>query len=350
MKDEASLKSSVLKVSASIDAVYELVMEKGWGDGLPVIPPTDDRIYEMLKTVKGNPSKVLGHMPPSAGEVTLEKLAINAVMAGCLPEYFPVIVAAVEAMLEPQFNLLGIQPTTNPVGPALLINGPIRNKLNINCLRGCLGPGWRANATIGRAIRLILINIGGGLPGEIDKAVHGMPGKYTFCFGEDEEGSPWTPLQVDRGFSREDSTVTVMGVAGTHNSLYINPLAHVVLKFTAQAMSLMGCNDMMFPTGEPVVVMTAAHADLLVKAGFSKADVKRALYEYSGVPVSQYPEEVPKERNLGVIDGMVKPCQSPEDIIVIIAGGRNPYHTVAMPTLGTDKSVTKLIRDSIELQ
>lgn len=351
------LTSSSVNVPDSLEAVYQEVVERRWGDGLPVIPPTEDRVYAMLDFVGQPPDKLVGEMPPAQGEATLEKLAINAVMAGCLPEYFPVVIAAVEAMLEPQFNLFGIQDTTNPVGPLLIVNGPIRKKLNINCTRGCMGPGWRANATIGRAIRLILINIGGALPAEVSKSIHGMPGRYTFCFGEDEEGNPWEPLHVERGFKKEDSTVTVAGVQGTHNAICANVelLSSAFLKLAANSMATMGNNNMMVGIGEPLFVFTSGHAEQLVKDGFSKADVKRFLFEHVKVPLSQFPPEiqamslaqVPGQANLEyrwrAIDGMVQPCQSADDIMIVVAGASNPYHLVAMPTFGDTRSVTKKI-------
>ncbi|MCJ7791109.1 MAG: hypothetical protein MUP49_01640 [Dehalococcoidia bacterium] len=345
MGNRPQLRSSVVEVPETLEAVYRLVMERGWGDGLPVVPPTEDRVHKMLESVDGTPDEVIGEMPPAGAEIMLEKLAVNAVMAGCLPEYFPVVIAVVKAMLEPEFNLLSIQSTTNPVGPLIIINGPIRNKLNINCTRGCMGPGWRANATIGRAIRLVLINIGGALPAKVDMAVHGMPGKYSFCFGEDEEGSPWEPLHVERGFKKKEGTVTVIGVHGTHNSLCLLPSSQAILQFTASAMCTMGNNDILLGKGQPLVVLTSGHAELLVKDGFSKADVKRFLFEHATISVSNYPKEIQEmtEVSSRVVNGMISPCASAEDIIVVIAGGYNPLHTVAMPTFGDTKAITKPI-------
>ena len=346
--NKARLTSDSIEIPASLEAVYQVVMERGWGDGLPVIPPTEDRVYAMLDSVKQPSDKVIGTMLPGGGEVTLEKLAINTVMAGCLPEYFPVIVAAVEAMLDPEFNVSGIQSTTNPVGPLLIVNGPIREKLNINCTRGCMGPGWRANATIGRAIRLILINVGGAVPAEVDKAVHGMPGKYTFCIGEDEEGNPWEPLHVERGFKREESTVTVAGVQGTSNVVCGQyPYTSVFLQLTANSICTMGNNNIMLGRGEPLVVLSSGHAEIAVKEGFSKADVKRFLFEHAKVPISALPIEVgrgeTREKRLLVVDDMALPCLSADDIMVVVAGGPNPYHTTTMPTFGDTRAITKRI-------
>ena len=209
MASQPALESRQHQLEDSPEAVFDHVMSQGWGDGLPVVPPTEERVRAMVDGSGLPPAHLVGAMGPAKGEATVEKIAINAVMAGCLPEYMPVVVAAVEAICEPEFNLDGVQSTTNPCGVGMIVNGPIRNEIDLNCSRNCMGPGWRANATIGRAMSLIWLNIGGAKPGEVDKSSHGFPGKYTLCFGEDEEHSPWEPLHVERGFAKEESAVTV---------------------------------------------------------------------------------------------------------------------------------------------
>src|ERR1700730_17999819 len=176
----SGLVSARFKVTNDFGAAFTDMCERGFTDGLPVIPPTEAAVRAMLDAVGMQPNELIAVVPPEGGPATAEKVAVNAVMAGCLPEYFPVVIAAMRAVTEPKFNLLGVQTTTNPVGPVLIINGPVRTALKINSGRVCLGPGWRANATIGRALRLCLLNIGGCPPGEVDKAIHGMPGKFTF--------------------------------------------------------------------------------------------------------------------------------------------------------------------------
>ncbi|MBI2906816.1 MAG: hypothetical protein HYX92_04060 [Chloroflexi bacterium] len=214
-----SLTSKRVPVEDSADAINQLYYDKGWTDGLPIVCPTEERVLRMLRYSDRQPGDVAAEVAPLYGEATVEKIAINAVMAGCLPQYLPVVVAAVEAVAVEEFNLYGIQGTTNPVTPALIVNGPIAKELNINAGPNLLGQGNRANATIGRAIRLIMLNIGGGAPDTVDKATHGQPGKYTFCFAENEGESPWEPLHVERGYAQEVSTVTVAGVTGTTNVL-----------------------------------------------------------------------------------------------------------------------------------
>ena len=192
----------------------EAIFERGWADGLPVVPPTERRVLRMLAGTTRDPKEVLGICPPNLGEVTVEKVAINAVMAGCKPEYLPVVLAAVEAVLDPAFTLHGVLATTMFVGPVLVVNGPVRRQIGMNALGNALGQGNRANATIGRAVQLVVRNVGGGRPQEVDRATLGNPGKYTYCFAEDEEGSSWEPLACDQGFARGVSTVTVFAGYG----------------------------------------------------------------------------------------------------------------------------------------
>ena len=189
-----------LNLEDSAEAVFEDYYQRGWTDGLPVIPPTRDRVAAMLATARRGPAEIVAVLPPKKGHATVEKLAVNAVMAGCHPSYFPVVIAAVEALADPKFEIGAMNVTTSCTSPMLIINGPVRQQLDINDGWGLLGPGWRANATIGRAISLIMLNIAGRIPGQVSKAVIGFPGRYGMCIGEREEASAWEPLHVERGF------------------------------------------------------------------------------------------------------------------------------------------------------
>jgi hypothetical protein len=191
------------------DDPIEVCFERGWSDGLPVTPPTDERVLRMLKGTRRRPDEVIGRVPPNLAECTVEKVAINAVMAGCRPEYMPVVLAALEAALEPVFTLHGLLATTYFSGPIIVVNGPIAGRIAMNSGINALGQGNRANAAIGRALNLIVRNVGGGRPGEADRANLGNPGKYTFCFAEDESDETWEPLSVARGYARGVSTVTL---------------------------------------------------------------------------------------------------------------------------------------------
>jgi hypothetical protein len=302
----------------------------------------------MLAQVNLRPDRVVARMDPRGGPATVERIAINAVMAGCRPEYLPVLIAAVQAVSDPAFNLHGIQATTNPVAPLLIVNGPIRQKLGVNSRRNALGPGARANATIGRALRLCLINIGGGVPGTVDKAILGMPGKYTFCLGENEEESPWEPLHVEQGFTKRESTVTAVGVQGTNNVLCLAGVAEAHLMLVADALATLGHNNVLFGRGNPVVFFSPGHARLFVEQGFvTKQSVKEFLYERSKIPVDRFPpQEVLPIHPMGertIMEGKVCVARRPEDIFVVVAGGPEPYHTTLCPSFGDSWAVTKTI-------
>lgn len=199
--DKLKLSANMIEVPDSVQEISRIFYEKGWTDGLPVIPPTTEAVEAILQGTNREPDEVIGLISPKRAEATVEKIAINAVMAGCFPEHLVVILAAIEAMVDEKFNLYGVQTTTHPCAPLLIINGPIRNKLGINSGYNVFGQGSLANAVIGRAIRLTLLNIGGAVPGTGDKATHGHPGKFTYCIGENEGKNPWQPLHVKKGLT-----------------------------------------------------------------------------------------------------------------------------------------------------
>src|SRR3954447_17564207 len=207
------LKSRRVEIADAEDEM-EALFDREWTDGLPVVPPTEERVLRMLEGTTRAPDEVIAVVPPDLAEVTVEKVAVNAVMAGCRPEYLPVVLAAVEAACTDTFNMHGVLATTMPVGPVLIVNGPIRRAIGMSSGVNVLGQGNRANSTIGRALQLVVRNVGGGRPGEVDRAAHGNPGKVGFCFPEDEAGSPFTSLAVSRGFSSDDNTVTVFAGEG----------------------------------------------------------------------------------------------------------------------------------------
>jgi len=341
------LSSARIDVPEDVEAVFEEMYNRGWTDGLPVIPPTEERVQRMVDYVGLPGDEVISEVAPDEGIGTVEKLAIAAVMAGCRKEYLPVIIAAVQALAEPQFNLLGIQTTTNPVAPLLVINGPIRNELDVNCGRGALGPCWRANATIGRAVKLILLNLGGAKPGKVDKAIHGMPGKYTFCFGEFEEESPWEPFHVELGFSPEESVVTAIGAQGTQNTLAAYRKPESILMMVADSMAVYGNNNYMLGWGgNPVVIFSSGYAKIFNDAGWSKPDIKAWLFDHTKIPLSQIPEErhVVWRPELAVLDGdRLCVCGKPENIVILVAGGPEPYHVTYIPNFGDTRMVSKPI-------
>jgi hypothetical protein len=199
---------------AEMEDEHEAMFERGWSDGLPLVPPTEARVLLMLEGTSRAPDDVVAVVPPNLEEITVEKIAINAVMAGCRPEYLPVVIAAVEAACNDTFNMHGVLATTMPVGPVIIVNGPIRRAIGMNSAGNVLGQGNRANTTIGRALQLVVRNVGGGKPQGVDRAAHGNPGKVSFCFAEDEEGSPWESLATSRGAPIGADALTIFAGEG----------------------------------------------------------------------------------------------------------------------------------------
>ncbi len=266
------------ELMARVDAAspfdeLEEMFERGWTDGLPVFPPTAERVHAMLGGRNGDAS--LGPVPPGLGEATLARVAACAVLAGCRPEYFPVVLAAARAALRPAFNLNGQAVTTQPAGQLIVVNGPARERLGLNSGIGALGPGWRANLTIGRALRLFISLTGGGYPGRLDRATLGHPGKLGFCLAEDEETSPWEPLHVERGFAPDQSVVTLIACdsplsISDHRSTGPEELARVLGWAGAATWS-----PNWWPLGAPsTFVICPEHVDMFRRAGWSKDRVR----------------------------------------------------------------------------
>ncbi len=345
------LVSEKIKIEDSIEKVNALFYEQGWTDGLPIIPPTEERVQRMLAAVKRDPQEEIAVLPIRSVPATVEKIAVNAVMAGCEPEYLPVIIAAVEAVGEEKFNPLAIQATTHPCGPLIVVNGPIARKIGLNSKGSCFGPGVKANATIGRALRLILLNIGGGIPVVADKATHGSPAKYTYCVAENEEDSPWEPLHVERGFGAQESTVTVFAAEGPHN---INDHASItgkgILMTAAATMATAGNNNLTLLEGEPVLMLGPEHARTVARDGYSKEAVKDFIFEHARLPLKMLSEEniqsrrdSPPETYGEFVDSELIPVGRREHIVVIVLGGEGK-HSCFVPTFGRSYSVTKRVK------
>lgn len=335
-----------VRIDADPDAFQELAEERGWGDGLPLVPPTADRVSAMLATVDAAPDRSLGAVPPSWREATVEVVAINAVMAGCRPEHFPVVCAAVSGVVDPAFNLYGIQATTNPVAPLVVVNGPVASQLGINAAGNAFGPGWRANATIGRALRLVLSNVGDAKPDGSDRATHGFPGKFTFCVAENEDASPWEPLHVERGFPAAASTVTVMGIAQFHNVVeFVATDARDILDAIAANLAVPGTNNVSYG-GEPAFVFCPEHAAAVAAGGFSKRDVKAYLFERARCDLSGAPPAVRdmlRSRRPAWCDLRRWPiCDRAEDLQILVVGGPGA-HSLSLPSFGPTTAVTREI-------
>lgn len=342
-------RSARIEVANDIEAVQRLFRERQWSDGLPVIAPTPERVERMLTRNRYAPETIVASIAPGFGAATIEAIAINAVAAGCEPKYLPLLVAAVKAVAEPQFNLQAIQATTNSVAVWVVVNGPIARTLGINAGTNCLGQGSWANATIGRALHLVLQNVGGARPGEMDRATHGQPGKISFCCAENESESPWPPLHVDRGHAAAQSTVTVVGAEGTMNMNTHTKDAAELLRAFAETMQHPPSNEYTHG-GEPWLILSPEHADILHKAGFAKSDVQRALWERSRLPASRMTERdllrirESRKDELGPIgpDTLLPIAKRAQDICLIVAGGPGT-HSVYVPCFGNSRAVTEAI-------
>jgi hypothetical protein len=347
---QQALSAERIEVQDDLWDAMEFFENKGWGDGLPIIPPTEERVGRMVAAAQRKPDEEIGVVPPRWAPATIEKIAINAVMAGCKPEYMPVLIAAVEAITDPKLNLYALQATTGGPAVMLIVNGPVRRQIDLNGGSNALGEGWRANATIGRCIRLIQRNIGGSYPGTTCKATLGWPGKYSICIGENEEASPWEPLHVERGFDRDASTVTAISADGSVRASDLDSTtAEGVLTNFAQRMD--------GPSGpEAIMVICPEHARIIAGDGFTKQNVKefvweRAAYRMKDLPEETYHQRVKRwsHRNL-TRESMIPVTDRPEDILVVVAGGdgsQSQYIHVwgqSTPDGGSTRSVTKAVR------
>lgn len=335
----------------AIERCYEL----GWTDGLPVVPPTEQRVKEFIER-SGRPSdEVVGELPERRREITVDKVAANAVMAGCLPEYMPVVLAATEAMLEPIFNLVG--PSSSMGGSAILsiVNGPIAKELNINSRNNLFGPGNRANATIGRAVRLILMNACAAIPGVFDRSVIGHPGKYTYCIAEADTETHWTPLHVERGFSPAESTVTVFAGESPRQIRAVGHPEPIMMAIADVASSLgsnMSTSGSVGDTGIGVrqgqIVVTIAGNSNLWK-DWTKSQIKEYLFNRTQRSVADLKAAMVLKGDLEPSDGqiMIPLIPEPDDILLIFAGGEESNMSSVIPSWGPkvgSTAVTKLIR------
>jgi hypothetical protein len=342
---------------ADPEEAIEFYFHQGWTDGLPVVPPTPARVERMLTGARRDPDELIGLIPPNYGKATVEKLAINAVMAGCLPAYLPVVITAVQAITDPQFNLHGVQATTGPHSPLCIINGPMRQTLEINGGPNVFGPGWRANATIGRAVKLIMLNLGGAKPGEIDKSTLGHPGKYTFCIGENEEESPWEPFHVEYGFAPDVSTVAVFAAEPPLSISDTTSRTARDLVATMGASLAVAWNARMHLRGQSLLVIGPEHAQTIARDGWSKADIKRFLYEHVRKPLGELlrgPEwelgmsrqTLPAWLDTANEHTLVPKFISSDEILIAVAGGTAGTHSACLSGWGngfTSRMVIKPI-------
>jgi hypothetical protein len=338
------------KMSDEQDPVelIEMYFRRGWTDGLPVIPPSEKTVKATLAAANLSAGDVVGEIPARNVKVTADKIAINAILAGCLPEYMPVVLAAVKGICHSDFGYHGPATSTGGAAIAVIVNGPMVGRLGINAADNAFGPGFRANATIGRAVRLLMMNTLDTRPGRLDRSTLGNPGKYTLCFGEDEENSPWEPLHVEKGFKPHESTVTVFATEGPHqiyNQLSNDPQTLCITM--ADSMANLGSMNI---TGQQnmVVVFAGEHQEVFRHSGWSKAQVKQCLFDHAHRSTAEIKRAGRMSGPISKKDEIERKhvVRKPDDILVISAGARAGAFSACLPGWGGHKmtrTITTLI-------
>jgi len=326
---------------------FEFFLEKAWCDGFPVVTPTEARLARMLTATSRDPAELVAHIPPMMEPATVRTVAIHALMAGCKPSYLPVVLGAIEIMLREEFNLNGVQGTMHGVAPLMIVNGPYAREIGIHGGNGCFGPGFRANASIGRAIRLMLMNLGGAIAGVGSATVFGTPLRYTACITENAERSPWETLAVSRGYSASDDVITCAMVESPR--LCYDDASQTperLLAGIADSMTALGSWNM-HVRSDMVVAMSPEHATLCAKAGLTRTDVHRTLCEAAGLKVREMKRggnwRAERARKLGVDpndeDRFVPVIKDARDLHLIVAGGWGPLTAVCHGWGGGSRAV-----------
>ena len=321
-----------------VAGAIELCYAKGWTDGLPVVAPTPDRVATMLQAARLDPGREIANIAHRAVSVTAEKVAINAVMAGCRPEYMPVVVAAIEGIGDPRWNYHGPGTSTAGAGVLIVVNGPVARELDVNAGDNLFGPGWRANATIGRAVRLVMRNVCGSKPGMLDRGTLGHPGKLSYVIAENEADSPWLPLHVERGFRPDQSTVTVMAAEAPHQ--VYNQLSN-----TAEGILTTLCDDMRISgnvVGQPqyMVILAGEHMRTIAEDGWGKARIREFIFAHTQ---NSHAHLRRTQRMAGEVlpgdEARMRPLvESADDIFVVAAGGRAGAFSAYIPGWGGRRS------------
>ncbi len=347
-----ALSASRVELPAEIDEVNDAFEARGWSDGLPVIPPTEARIARLLEAIGLPPGELLGVMPPRNGSVTAEKLAANAVMAGAGPIHMPLALAAVRAGLREEFNAGGIGVTTGGGAPLVIVNGPEAGRAGVNGETACFGSGYRANAVVGRTLRLVMRNLGGGIPGAMKRSTQAFPAEYSFCTAEAEARSPWEPLHVELGYKREQSTVSLAGVRSFHQVTdHTADRGEKILETIAGSMRAWGAVSYYYQGRqvEVLVVLCPEHAQEIAAAGYTKEAVKRFLFERARLPKRElvgrgnYGERTwPQWIEEASGDTLIPIVAEPRHLIVIVAGG-NGRHSSWLPLWSATRLVTELL-------
>src|ERR671914_2327118 len=314
----ANLQSQSYEVSDTVEAI-EFYFEKGWTDGLPIVPPTEASIRAMLDAAGLDPGHEITFIENRQVSVTAEKVAVNAVMAGCKPEYMPVVVAALEGIGDPRWSYHGPGTSTAGAGVLMVVNGPIARELDINAGDNLFGPGWRANATIGRAVRLVMRNVAGSRPGLLDRGTLGHPGKLSYVIAENEADSPWTPLHVERGFRPEQSAVTVMAAEAPHQ--FYNQLSSTAQGILTTLADDMRISGNVMGQAHYAIIIAGEHMRTIAKSGWGKGEIRRFVWEHTH---NSHAHLKRTQRMAGAIqpgdEERMRPLvETPEDILVVAA-------------------------------
>ncbi len=346
-----NLPPATFQAADEVEAL-ELLHQHQCTDGLPVVIPTPERVDRMVLASGLDADIDLGTMGPGGGATTIVQVATNAVMAGCLPDYMPVVVAAMQAMLQPDFDLAEVQSTTHSIAPLMIVNGPMITACDLTGGFGALGPGHRANASIGRAVRLCMMNIGGARPGTSDMALLGHPGKFSFCMAEDEASSPWEPLSESLGYAPGTSAVTIVGTEAPHNVVFVNNAddpnsPQRLLRALAAVMANTGSNNASFSGGTVAVALNPEHAEVLHQAGMTRRDVQNALHQLATNK---------RGHLLDIAAGFIKngdhdddiPAVKDADNVIVYVGGASGLYSAVFPSWAAGAHNNPVVHHPIE--
>jgi len=348
-----ALRAKIVELEDDLEVINEYFHKHAWTDGLPIIPPTEERVRRMLAGTTRVPDEVIGRVPVRYADATVEAIAINATMAGCLPQYMPLLIAAVDALCDPVLNVHSLQATTSTAAVGAVVNGPVVHQLLINYRCNALGCGHRSNASIGRTLRFIMTTVGGGIPSLVDMSTQGQPGKHTLCFAEHEDANPWEPLHVSRGFRRHESVVTLFGFEGTSEIVdAASENAEDLLTTIAGSMistGNFGEGDILGGE-EPLLVLCPEHAHLIARDGLSRRDVQEFLFAHALLPLTSFAPKVAEairtyRRKTGSADeeANVRVAACSEDIMVVVSGGDGTKSTFITTWTGGTRAVSRKI-------
>lgn len=314
-----------------LHTLNEYFFAQEWSDGLPVLPPTPQAVTRMLQGTQRDRHELIATIAPGWGRATVERIAIHGVMAGCKPEYMPVLIAAVQAITDERYGVQGSQGTTDCVAPLLIINGPVAERLGFNSAAGCFGHGTRANATVGRALCLMLLTLGGAIPGRIKKATLSQPGTFSYCLAENAAASPWEPFHVTRGFTPQESTVTAIAATPMIQvSDHCNATATGILTTLCDSMAVLG-NGTLYRGGQSVVTFPPELVAIFRREGWSKRDVQQYVHTHAWRTVADMKQggewnaetlaHLPAHLDLSNDATRLSAVQDPDDLLVLVAGG-----------------------------